>query len=102
LHHAARRGALLRLGAEGDPGASGDRAAIESFRPGLLSLPELRPCALDAGGRDREGAARPLDGVVRWQAALRGLLAFAGGRTRSPHSGIRTRGTGLALAAVGA
>ena len=90
VHRAPRRRSVLRLGAEGDPGSSRDRALVESGWSGLLSIAELCARAVDLGGGHRETASRPMDGVAARRNPHRKLLELAArpgtsaGRPRRP------------------
>src|SRR5262249_23550033 len=71
------RGSLFRLGDEGAVRASGNRADAESGRSGLLSGFELCAVPLDAGGRNQQAAAGPVDGVAERRTKFGRLLELA-------------------------
>src|SRR5664280_3188640 len=96
----SRRGHVFWVGAEGHPRTSRDRSPPKPCRLGLLSVVELRPRALDAGGRNRKAFARGVVGVARREGKQGCVLAIARAGTQAAQPGVGPRGTRFSSAAV--
>src|ERR1035441_2981547 len=97
-----RRGAVFRIGTEGDSGASGGATALGSGRAGYVLIAELRGGDANADPGDPEGGAGAPAGMAPREAARRSVVEITRGREARDLAGGGQRGTGLAVARCGA